>query len=68
MTQAEHVRLQQLLLVPGVQVAEAGPILGTIKIEMIMALAVMMMPLVEVPDEEALEEVEVFGLGWPLEV
>ena len=24
MTQAEHVRLQQLLLVPGVQVAEAG--------------------------------------------
>ena len=24
MTQAEHVRLEQLLLVPGVQVAEAG--------------------------------------------
>ena len=24
MTQAEHVRLQELLLVPGVQVAEAG--------------------------------------------
>jgi len=51
-----------------VQVVEAGRILGTIKIEMTTALVVMMMPLVEVPGEEALEEGEVFGPGWQQEV
>ena len=47
---------------------EAGSTLETI-LEIIMAiLEVMMMPLVEVPEEEVLEVEEVSGLEWQLEV